>query len=256
MKSPNTEKKSSEELEDEVNYELNNVRRGLDKMQSRLTPGQILDDVIYYPHGGSTSGAFEHMKSNPVGTAFLSLGTLLLMEDQNRSSVETSMRDKMMGMKHDVKSRTQEFKNTINTKKNEIKDNLQKKKEEFQSRRSYGADFEGIDDEAMINKESTKDKVKERMGKVKENLSTSFQTGKEKFQGLDPLTYMAIGAGLGALTGASLPVSDKERDMVDTRFSEKFSDFGRDFQEAINESTNLLKDLVVDDVKDRTINLF
>jgi len=256
MKSPNTENKSSEELREEVSYELNNVRRGIDKIQGRLTPGQIIDDVIYYPHGGNSAGAFEYLKNNPVGTAFLSLGTLLLMEDQKHSSMERAVRDKMVGAKHDMKSRSQELKNIFNTKKNELKENLQRKKEEFKSRRSYGADFEGIDDEAMISKPSTKEKLKEGITKVKDNLSTGIQTGKEKFEGLDPLTYMAIGAGLGALTGASLPVSEKEREIVDTRFSEKFSNFSRDFQDALNESTNLLKNLVIDDVKDRQIKLF
>ena len=256
MKSPNTEKKTSEELREEVSYELNNVRRGIDKIQGRLTPGQIIDDAIFYNHGGTTAGAFDHLKNNPVGTAFLSLGTLLLMEDQNQSSVETSVRDKMTGFKHDMKSRSLDLKNSFNAKKNEIKDTIQKKKEEFQSRKSYGADFEGLDDEAMLSKTSTKEKMREGLNKVRENLSTGLQTGKEKFQGLDPLTYMAIGAGLGALTGASLPVSEKERELVDTRFSEKFSDFTRDFQDAINESTNLLKNLVIDDVKDRSIHLF
>lgn len=254
MKSPNTEKKTSEELSEEVSDELHNVRQGLDKMQSRLTPGQIIDDVIYYPHGGTTAGAFEHLKSNPVGTAFLSLGTLLLMEAHDHSTVETTMRVKMTDMKHDMKSRTQDLKTSFTTKKNEIKENLHKKKEEFQARRSYGADFEGID-EAMIT-ESTKEKMKKGLNRVKENLSTGLQTGKEKFQGLDPLTYMAIGAGLGALTGASLPVSDKEKELIQSRFGEKFSDFGSDFQAAINESTNLLKNLVIDDFKDRSVNLF
>lgn len=256
MKSPNTNKKTSEELSEEVSDELNHVRQGLNKMQSRLTPGQIIDDAIYYPHGGSTAGAFEHLKRNPVGTAFLSLGTLLLMEDQKHHSIETNVREKMTGIKHDMKSRSQELKNSFNAKKNEVIENLQKKKEEFQSRRSYGADFEGVSDEAMISKETTKEKVKEGLNKVKANLSTGFQTSKEKFQGLDPLTYMAIGAGLGALTGASIPVSEREREIVSSRFSEKISDFGSDFQAAINESTNLLKNLVIDDVKDRSINLF
>ncbi|MFL5808184.1 MAG: hypothetical protein ACJ749_01605, partial [Flavisolibacter sp.] len=78
MKSQNT--KSSDELEKEVRHEIRNVRKDIDELSGRFSPGQLIDDVIFYPHGKSPAATFDHLKRNPVGTAFLSLGTILLME--------------------------------------------------------------------------------------------------------------------------------------------------------------------------------
>ncbi|MCM2349018.1 MAG: hypothetical protein NDI69_03290 [Bacteriovoracaceae bacterium] len=280
MKSPNTERKTSDDLKHEVHHELRKVRRDIDEMQSRLSPGQIIDDAIFYPHGRSVVSTFDHLKNNPVGTALLSLGTLLLMEDENHVTYERNARikanslkegiknqmphkelqpgqvpnamdrakAKVTGLKHDLQTKKEELKQTIERKKSDVKERFS----ETQEHLSLGADFEG----AALQGPSRKEKVRESYEKTREKLSTGFQSGKEKIQNLDPLAYMALGAGLGALTGASLPISDAERNLVDTRFTGKLSDFSRELQDAVNQSSNILKDLFIDDAKGFSADIF
>lgn len=290
MKSPTTERKTSDDLKHEVHHELRKVRRDIDEMQSRLSPGQIIDDAIFYPHGRSVVSTFDHLKRNPVGTALLSLGTLLLMEDENHVSYEANARikanslkegiknqmphkelqpgqvpnamdrakAKVTGLKQDLQSKTENLKHDFQNKKEELKQNIQRKKGEVQERiadtqehLSLGADFEGVEQGP-----TRKDKVRESYDKTREKISTGFQAGKEKIQNLDPMAYVALGAGLGAITGASLPVSDAERNMVDTRFTGKLADFSRELQDAVNQSSNILKDLFIDDAKGFSADIF
>ena len=80
--------------------------------------------------------------------------------------------------------------------------------------------------------------------------------GRQKIHDLDSTTFMALGAGLGIVTGAYLPVTETESQFVDDKFQEKLSGFSTDLQSAINECSNILKDLVISDVKDFKVNLF
>ena len=298
MKSQNTEKRSSDDVKHEVHQELRNVRKDIDKLQRRLSPGQIIDDAIFYPHGRSVGATFNHLKNNPIGTALLSLGTLLLMEDENHMTYETSARSKVSSLKESVKnqmphkelqagqvpnamdrarSKLSGFKDDLQTKTSELKHNLQEKKEDLrhkfqdksvelkdkigdaQSHLSMGADFEGVNNQ-ISSSQSRTDKLKENLSgsydKARTKNSSGLQASKEKVQNLDPMSYIALGAGLGALTGASIPVSDAEKNMIDTRFTDSFSSFSRELQDAVNQSANILKDLVIDDVKGFSADVF
>src|SRR5690606_13803406 len=93
MKSQNT--KSSSELKHEVREELRKVEKGIDDIQGRMTPGQILDDIIFYPNEGSPRKTLEYLKENPIGTSLLSMGAVLLMEDKDKRSLEGRVKTKV-----------------------------------------------------------------------------------------------------------------------------------------------------------------
>lgn len=320
MKSQNT--KSSDELHREVKQEIRKVERDIDSLQGRLTPGQLIDDAIFYPHGQSMSSTLDHLKRNPVGTAFLSLGTLMLMEDENHSSMEanariklgqarnkltdlkehvknqlphkelspgtapnladiakgkvTEMKGKMMDVKSSVQSKVSEIKDGIESKipsREEIRDTFQSKVSEVKEGVSdqYNTAKEGLTDKFATAREGISDQFASTTegltdqftgaddstgGGWRENLENKLDLGKEKMRNIDPLTYMALGAGLGALTGASLPVSDREQEFVDEKLSENISSFSSDLQNAVNDCASLLKDLVVQDVKNFSFKVF
>ncbi len=86
--------KSSRELKREVLQELNQVNSDLDRIQGRLTPGQFIDDALFQPVGRNPRAIFDHLKANPIGTAFLSIGTLLLMEDDGHVTYEKQMKNR------------------------------------------------------------------------------------------------------------------------------------------------------------------
>lgn len=107
MKSPST--KSSDELNKEVRSQLGKVRRDVEEIESRLTPGQLIDDAIFYPHGENLAGTFEHLKRNPIGTAFLSLGTILLMEDSHHQTYEHVLREQITNERKETREKLHEL---------------------------------------------------------------------------------------------------------------------------------------------------
>jgi ElaB/YqjD/DUF883 family membrane-anchored ribosome-binding protein len=282
MKSQNT--KSSDELQKEVRHEIRNVRKDIDELQGRFSPGQLIDDVIFYPHGRSPAATFDHLKRNPVGTAFLSLGTLLLMEDESNQSLETLSKNKITSTKNKVsefsdktKSRVTELSDKVRSKLpvtpgmspsakelamdkvNEVRDKMDQIESDVEYKVAAARDkFGGVKDEmseSLPDLPETPDMASLK-NKVSDKFSGLLSSSKDKVRDLDPTTFMALGAGLGVITGASLPLSETEKSFVDDKLQDKLSGFSTDLQSAINECSNILKDLVISDVKDFRVNLF
>lgn len=282
MKSQNT--KSSDELHNEVRHEIRNVRKDIDELQGRLSPGQLIDDVIFYPHGRSPAATFDHLKRNPVGTAFLSLGTILLMEDESHQSLETISKNKVAAAKNKVSEVRSKLnmhptaKELAMDKVNEFKDKMDEIKSEVEYKVAEAQDkITEVKTEASEKISSMKSDTTQKVStlsdefgnalpdtpdvatmknKISDKFSGYMTAGKEKFHDMDSTTFMALGAGLGILTGSAIPVSETERSFVDEKFQDKFSGFSSDLQSAINECSNILKDLVISDVKDFKVNLF
>lgn len=278
MKSQNT--KSSDELKREVDQQLRKVRSDLDILQGRLTPGQFIDDAIFYRQGKSLASTLDHLKRNPVGTTFLSLGTILLMEDENHFSVESNARAKVNTLKDSVTSVKASIQNQLPHKelspgaapsagdiakdkihqmKEKVKDlktGISTKLDDIQNRFSS----ENTDESNFLFDANEKGRLKDRatnlLNSGKDKVNDLYANSKDRIQNLDPLSYMALGAGLGVLTGAALPVSEKENEFVESHFQDRLSGLSSDFQHAINESTNILKDLVIADVKDYNLRPF
>lgn len=207
MKSKNT--KSSDELKSEVLQQLSKVNTDINHIQERMTPGQLIDDMIFYPRGANVGTSIDLMKNNPVGATFLTLGTLLLMEDKHKHKT----------FEHIAKSQAKEM-------AKDLKANVQ-------------------------------DKISEEPFKsLGEEVSTDIQEGIEAVKKLDPMIYVAVGAGLGALAGISLPETDTEKQMVGEKLDAMTSSFTHELQDALNESAGVLKDLVAADLKSLNIEVF
>jgi hypothetical protein len=225
MKSQNT--KTSSELKREVHQELHKVRKDIDELQGRLTPGQILDDAIFYPNDRNLNKTFSHLKRNPIGTTFLSLGTLLLMEDENHASYESVVREK-------VNSGVSSAKENISSVKGKIKDQLPR------SELTPGVGPNRAD-RIKHKVAGIADSFQTKVSDIKSGIASkipdkeTYLRGKEKIQSLDNNTFMLLGAGLGALTGASLPISEAEGKMIEDRFSVRLGGFNAELREAMNE---------------------
>lgn len=242
MNSKNT--KTSKELKREVLNELDRVESDINRIQRRLSPGQLIDDVVFYQKGARAS--FDKLKNNPVGTAFLTVGTLLLMEDENQTSYESSMKG--------------EARETYSKARASVKGAVQSVKSEYAQREDQ---FSGVSANLQGEYEQTKADFKKRAQEVKTELRNRADDLKSKgneiktnLKTLDPLSYVALGAGLGALTGISLPISEKEEEFVDQRLNEKFKEFKQDLQAALNDSANVVKNEFFQDFKDFNINFF
>lgn len=283
MKSQNT--KSSDELKREVDQQINKVNRDIDNIQGRLTPGQIIDDAIFYPHGRNLTNTMDHLKRNPVGTTFLTLGTILLMEDENHLTMEHHARNRVTMMKEGIssvkqtlkeqmphkeltpgtvpsagdvaKEKVSHLKETIQAKVSDIKEHIPSK-EELRSKlqRTKERTKEGISTKFDEIQERFSEEEFESRTSMKEKASELYASGKDKIKNMDPVSYMALGAGLGALTGMALPISEKEDSLVHSKFDSKLSNLSSELKDAINESSNILKELVVNDLKDYSFRPF
>jgi hypothetical protein len=248
MKSPNT--KSSEQLKAEVHQGLKRVEHSIENLQRRLTPGQILDDVVFYPRGKSLKGTLQHLRENPVGTTFLSLGTVLLMEDNTHHSLEWSAKQKFHSAQGAAHENVQNIKEAFERKfprekrediKTRVKEKISQVKDSIETKTSdSNFSFE----------------TEEKKGRVKERAQEIVEAGKEKIRHLDSLSFMALGAGLGAVTGTSIPLGQEEKDFIHQKLGERLSLLGDDIESAINQSSSILKDLIAQDLKDYDLKIF
>lgn len=220
MKSQNT--KSSAILKHEVREELKKVERGLDDLQGRLTPGQILDDIIFYPNGASPKRTIEYLKNNPIGTSFLTMGTVLLMEDKESKSFEKRIKNKVEEGTEALKEKA------ADPRISEAKNKVQNMKKNFKSK---------VDD-------------------IRREISKKIPS-QETIEGIDSRNLLVLGMGLGAMTGASVPLTEKEKEFFHSgKMDSELGQFDRELREALNESTNTLKNRLVRDVGSFDLNLF
>lgn len=263
------EKKTPKELKSEVMSDLRKLNSDIDQLKDHLTPGQIIDDVLFYRDERSPRASFDYLKANPVGTSFLALGTLLLMEDERHRSLESIAREKTAGAMDSARSSVGNLRTRVDDMKSTIKSKMPGKKGEVAEAGTGapGVEISGraeeLKDKVSGKAEELKGKASEgidaakaRLGSAVESVKGSVQEGYQSIKTMEPLTYVALGAGLGALTGASLPLLEKEKSIADGRFEEKFTQFNKDLQDALNESANILKNEFLNDFAGFDVRVF
>lgn len=222
--------RSTKVLKQQVLQDLGKVNNDLREIQQRITPGQIIDDALSYRRGsGDPARTLQLLKDNPIGTSFLTLGTLLLMESERHQSYEEYARIHYGMMKERLGENIDDLRDKVSgmgEKLAEMKDKLTSRPEKIAGE-PPAFDREGQYDES-----------------------------REASKHLDPLTYLALGAGLGALTGASLPVSASEREAVDSVFGDRIRRFTGELQTALNEAVNILKNEFLGDITEVKMNFF
>lgn len=243
--------KSTKELKQQVLSDINKVKDDFKEIKERMTPGQIIDDAIYYRRGAGDPGeTFTYLKQNPVGTTFLTLGTLLLMEDEQHRSFETLARERAVRMKEKVSETSTRIGTAVSEKVNEARGKISEAKDKV------SAKIDRARDTAQLETTTESTEFKEKASGV---LETAKEKGQEVYdyaRNLDPMIYLALGAGLGTITGAALPLTQKETEAVDTVYSEKFSTFAGEVQDALNKSVNILKNDVIGGLTDFNFDLF
>lgn len=341
--------KSSRQLSKEVRHQLNTVDNDIDRLTNRLSPGRLIDDAVFARYRGNPRATFDHLKANPLGATFLTLGSILLMEDENHNSYESLSRKRASStyaqtqaransLIDDAKGKVNDLKENISSKMphkehtagqapnkmdiaksrlNSTKENLVSKAQETieSVRHKYESKDQGVssgsesgnkldtglsadkkedmraeaqegldnlkskvsgDTSGPSSLDNAKEKITSRASETMDKARHSFDTAKEtissraqeqmgnmrsKFdtdsvkesvRGFQPMAFMALGAGLGALTGASLEGDDEFAGNIE----ERLSDFNHDLQDAVNESANILKNEFMSDFKEFNVNLF
>lgn len=275
-----TDKQNSKQLRNEVHEDINNINRDIDEIQRRMTPGQILDDAIFGRGTRNTSETFDYLKSNPLGTSLITLGALCLMEDENHQSYEHIAKNKAHEVEEKLASQYHSTQDSLRSKvhnaeekmhhmQDQIKDKIHsvRKNEEQLGFEGLGLgegmDVEGFGQEIKNAKEKlntkiheSKEKINEKIHSVEQRLKDRTHSTIESAKQLDPMTYLALGAGLGTITGASLPVTEREKSMLHSKYEHEFTEFAHDLELAINESANILKNQFVGGFSEINLNLF
>ncbi len=251
--------KSSGELKREVLHELNKVNTDLDNIQGRMTPGQFIDDALFTPVGKNPRAVYDHLIANPIGTAFLSLGTLLLMEDDSHVTYESQVRSRSASAIRQSKDQMDVVKNKVADVNHKLQGAVDRTKEKLDQSREK---ITGLKDKIAGLKETHLtgeydlqeggELGASSMESLKEDVSAKIDTVKN----MDPMSFMAIGAGLGALTGMALPVSDREKILIDEKLGNQLSTFSSEFQDAINQSVKMLKEEFIGKFTDFDVSVF
>lgn len=261
--------KTSAELQQEVRSSLSDIVRNIGQLKNRLSPGQLIDDAIFYPHKGNPALTFEHLKRNPIGSSFLAIGTMLLMEDERHRSYERNVSERVsrvasagrVQLSHaaegarermdDIKARVSDVKSNISTSMDTVKSKVSGLKGKASTQVSELG--ETISNSVLGNGSDVGGPTGINSD-VSSRVSTTLESARETVTNLDPMAYMAIGLGLGALSGASLPVHEAEQRFVDSKLSGRMADFKRECQAALHESYDVMKSSFMGDVSNFDFN--
>ena len=244
--------KSSGELKREVLHELNKVNSDLNSLQGRLTPGQLIDDALFTSVGHSPRVVYDHLIANPLGTALLSLGTLLLMENDSHVTYESQLRHRSRQQVDSFKVRVSE----VNEKIHGLVDRTKEKIERSSDKISGIKETLFKKDEFTTTGEDDLNQGGELGTGSIDHLKETVSAKVESVKNLNPLTFAAIGVGLGALTGIALPVSEKEQTLIDQKLGNQMSLFSREFLDAINQSVNVLRDEFLEKFSELDVSIF
>lgn len=290
--------KSVAELKQQVLNDIQKVKDDFKEIQSRMTPGQMIDDAIYYRRGDrSPAQTFEFLRANPIGTSLLTLGTILLMEDEvthktwemRASSQIGAVKSKVQGAVTQTRGVIDRVKTTVSShlphstdssspisdlgqrldsKFNDIQSNIEgvsanlqgTAAETMSSAKSTLQDAKAsLQDRAMHAREqigSAVDSLGDRAHGVMDSVKTATSGMVDTARHLDPLTYLALGAGLGTITGAAIPVSETELNAVDSIAQDKFARFSEELQTALNSSMNIMKNEFIGTATEMSFKLF
>ncbi|HLT22416.1 MAG TPA: hypothetical protein VKZ84_03195, partial [Bacteriovoracaceae bacterium] len=111
--------KSSETLRKEISQDIDRLDNKVEHLKGRLTPGQIIDDAIFSPYRGDLRAGFSYLRNNPIGSSFLAIGTLLLMDNEGES-YEQYLRSQGRVAYSDYKGRVSEVKNRVSETMDEV----------------------------------------------------------------------------------------------------------------------------------------
>jgi hypothetical protein len=301
--------KSVSELKQQVLNDIQKVKDDFKEIQSRMTPGQMIDDAIYYRRGDrNPAQTFEFLKANPIGTSLLTLGTILLMEDDithktwemRASSQIGAVRSKVQGAVAQTKGAYDRVKTTVSSHLphstdtsspiSDLGQRLDSKFNDIQSNfEGVSANIQGTASETVSTARSAiqdaksnitdkalhaREQIGEAVDSLRDSTTGAMHSVGDKAHGvvdslrsatsgvvdsarhLDPLTYLALGAGLGTITGAAIPVSDTESSAVDSFAEDKFAKFSEELQAALNSSMNILKNEFIGSATEMSFKLF
>jgi ElaB/YqjD/DUF883 family membrane-anchored ribosome-binding protein len=205
---------------EELQYDLDRTRADLNAtlqaIEQRFSPGQILDQALDYVKGGPKEYAHnlsEQVKDNPLPVALIGIGIAWLMvgphagreegvEYTSEGLAETTgegyqrAQEAMHGMGERMTEKKADFRARMGRRMSETKERFAHASEKMRHRREAAG---------------------ERGGELAEHLRERGMGARESFGSLmqeQPMVVGALAVALGALLGAGLPISRREKETM------------------------------------------
>ncbi len=204
--------KSPEVLEQEIDATRRSIGNIVDSLESRFTPGQLIDQALSYTkgHGGEFfQNLGTTLKNNPVPTALTGLGLAWLAMNQNKAFNPGSP-SSGPGLGEKIGGAFQQVTGALAQAGDSLHNATDAAIAKGQSALNKASEFKHRTADSL---ESSSAGLSDTVHSVGDQLSAQTSQLKGQFsQALkeQPLVLAAIGIALGAAVGAALPASNQE----------------------------------------------
>jgi len=211
------EDKRPEQIEDEIEHTRAEVSATIDAIQSKLTPGQLMDQTMSYLRTSLPadfgSNLSRSVRENPIPVALLGIGLAwLMMGGQQNSRMRRYAQDYDADTGLDEGAGTTE---RLRTTASAAGDRIRERTAEM-SERARGA-MNSMRDRASATAES----ARVRLGDITQRSREGYDRARGSVNHMieeQPLVLGAVGLAVGAVLGASLPRTRPEDEwMGETR---------------------------------------
>lgn len=255
--SPENNRRSVEDIERDIHRTQREMSRTIDSIQYRLSP-EYMKSRARTRMKETSKGMLDRIRENPVATAVTGLGLYMLFRG---GSSESSSQESAFGEDYimicdacgvPVDYHREQGHNFVER----ARDRASELGSEAQHRIADAA--HNVGDRASEAAHS----VSERASHAKESLQHSASRARQRARQTsrrvqqrfdqDPLLMGAIGIAAGALLGALIPESDKERELMGDareRVLDRAGQFAREKGEKVREVAEHAKDAAVEEAK-------
>jgi Protein of unknown function (DUF3618) len=203
---------TSEQLEREAEQHRAEIAQTLQELRSRMTPGQVVDQLVDYARDGS-GGMFLHnlrrqAVDNPLPLVMVGTGLAWLMMNGRHSTASSSAtsdpgsgsRDKAVDAKDGLANKVGDAKEAVADASTSASASLK------------GAASSAYDAAAEAADRAT-DAISNSASSVRNTASSTVKAVMDFFKE-QPLALAGIGLALGAAIGASLPATETEDELM------------------------------------------
>lgn len=226
--------RSPDEIERDIRHTRDEVSSTLDAIQSKLTPGQMMDQALNYMRSSLPAdfgrNLNESVRNNPIPVALVGIGLAWMMMSGRRGSIGTStdasMHDSMYGSMHDSMSGSMSSStSSMHGGGSSSSGMMQGMRDSAQhmadrTREMTGSARDRLSSTAAGARESiastaagARDRMTDIAHRSRDQMSRA-RAGMSQVIDEQPVVVGALGVALGAMLGAALPSTRQEDQLM------------------------------------------
>lgn len=232
MNSHSNSNGSIKDMEREIDQDRTHFAQTLSALEEKFSPGQIVDQALGYAkrNGGDFSNNLvKTVSNNPIPTILTGIGLAWMAVSQNRNTGGSQYRDSDSYYEPgSYAGTTSTTGSSSSSKLSGAKDGAKEKASGMKNSLSSSADHaseraHALSDNARHSARDMSDRGRQQWERTSTNARSFFQE--------NPLAVGAAAVAIGALIGAALPVSSRERELL-----------GSTGEQAIDRAKSMAKD--------------